>query len=379
MNLKTLYAIRYTLHAVNKDYYKILGVEKGASEVDIKKAYRKLAHKYHPDKTGGDEAKFKEINEAYGILSDKNKRAQYDRFGQVFEGAGGFPGGGQWDFSQGGFGFGFDPSNMEDLSSVSDIFDAFFEGLGVKRRKTYHRGADMEIIKEISLEEAFRGIDDKVSYETFISCQTCSGAGHFPKEGFTKCAACDGKGEIRETRQSFFGQFSQIRPCAKCHGQGQIPNKICKDCSGTGRLKDKKEIKLTIAPGIADGQLIKILGAGQAGERGAGAGDLYVRVRVKPHHTFQRLGDDLIVKQNLDLLKVLAGKKVEVPTISGGKVNVEIPVGFNLRERLRIPGEGMPKFGSAPSSLRRGDLYLEFDIKVPKVDPKLKKELEDFE
>lgn len=362
-----------------KDYYKILGVEKSANEEEIKKAYRKLAHKYHPDKSGGDESKFKEINEAYQILSDKQKRSQYDRFGNVFSGSGqgGFGG---FDFSRGAdggfdFGFGFDPSNLEDLSGVSDIFDAFFEGLGVRpKRKTYRRGADLETVKEITLEESFRGVTAKVSADSFMVCAECGGLGHFPKEGFVQCATCDGRGEIRETRQSFFGQFSQVRACAKCHGQGQIPNRACRNCGGSGRVKQNRAVEIAIAPGIADGQLIKVVGAGQAGERGAEAGDLYVRIKIKPHHTFKRLGDDLLVKKDLDILRVLAGKKIEAPTLSGGNISVEIPAGFNLREKLRISGEGMPKFGG----YGRGDLYVEFDVKVPKIDSKLRKFLGDF-
>ncbi len=360
---------------MSKDYYKILGVERGANEEDIKKAYRKLAHKYHPDKSGGDEKRFKEINEAYQVLSDKQKRAQYDRFGRVSEGGPGFGSGqGFGDFE---FGFGFDPSNAEDLSNISDIFEAFFEGLGVKRRKTYHRGADIELIKEITLEEAFRGLDADLSFETFLQCAECSGIGHFAKEGFTKCAVCDGKGEVRETRQSFFGQFSQVRACAKCNGQGEIPNKVCRTCSGSGRVKAEKRISVNIAPGISEGQLIKIVGGGQAGERGAGQGDLYLRVRIASHPTFKRMGDDLILRKDLDILKVLAGKKIEVPTLSGGKLNLEIPTGFNLRERLRISGEGMPRFGNSPTGGVRGDLYIEFDVKVPKIDPRMKKALEE--
>ena len=368
---------------MNKDYYKILGVEKIADEEEIKKAYRKLAHKYHPDKAGGNESKFKEINEAYQILSSKEKRAQYDRFGQSFDSGGGFGG---FDFSkgQGGshdFGFGFDPSNLEDLSSVSDIFEAFFEGMVVNKRKTYHRGSDIETVKEITLEEAFRGMTAAISYETFATCSHCGGSGHFAKEGFSKCATCGGRGEIRETRQSFFGQFSQVRACVKCHGQGEIPNKICKDCSGSGRIKSKREVQINIAPGISDGQVIKVVGAGQAGEHSAGTGDFYVRIKVKHHSVFKRAGDDLIIKNNLNILEVLAGKKAEIPTLSGGKLQVEIPAGFNLREPLRIPGEGMPKFGGGPFGLvqgKRGDLYVEFDINVPKVDSKVRKTLEDL-
>ncbi|OGY63249.1 MAG: hypothetical protein A3I89_01400 [Candidatus Harrisonbacteria bacterium RIFCSPLOWO2_02_FULL_41_11] len=357
-----------------KDYYNLLGISKNASEDEIKKAYRRMAHKHHPDKAGGDEKKFKEINEAYQILSDSKKRAQYDRFGKAFDGAGGFGG---FDFSQGqngfDFGFGFDPSQMEDMGNLGDIFDAFFEGLGVKRRKTYQRGADLELAKEITLEDAFRGASSAIKFETSAQCAGCGGAGHEPKEGFTKCATCEGKGEIRETHQSFFGQFSQVRQCGKCRGQGQIPNKICGQCGGSGRVKAQKEIQVRIAPGISDGQLIKISGAGQAGERGAGSGDLYVRVRVKPHAVFKRNGDDLTIKKDLNMIDVLLGRKIELPVISGNKIKAEIPAGFNLRNPLKIANEGMPKLGG----YGRGDLYAEFDIKVPKIDSKIRKALGD--
>ncbi len=335
-------------------------VDKNASEDEIKKAYRQMAHKYHPDKAGGDEKKFKEVNEAYQILSDKEKRAQYDRFGRVFEGGnGGAQGFGGFDFSQG---FGFDPSNMENFSGVNDIFDMFFEGLGMKKRKTYHRGSDLEIEKEITLEDAFHGVSAEIKLDTFESCKKCGGLGHFPKEGFVKCATCGGRGEIRELRQTFFGQFSQVRACKKCGGQGEIPNKICGDCGATGRVKIRKDIQFDIAQGISEGQVIKISGFGQAGEKGAGAGDLYVHIKIKPHHIFKRIENDLLMKKEINILKVLAGEKIEIPVISGNKISVEIPAGFNLRERFRVSGEGMPKFNSRS----RGDLYIEFDVKVPK-------------
>src|SRR3989344_4725007 len=354
-----------------KDYYHVLGVARDASEEDIKKAYRKLAHQHHPDKTGGDEQKFKEINEAYQVLSNQDKRAQYDRFGKTSNGGNPFSGGG-FDFN--GQGFDFDPSQFGDFSNVGDIFEAFFGG--GQRRKTYHRGADLETAHEITLEEAFRGTAAAVHFQTFINCAACGGMGHFAKEGFTKCGTCDGRGEIRETRQSFFGQFAQVRACSKCNGQGQIPNKICGTCSGSGRIKSGKNIQIEIAPGIADGQLVKVVGAGQAGERGAGTGDLYVRIKVKDHPDFKRTNDDLTVKKALRLTDVLLGKKIETPTIGGGKLHLEIPSGFNLRERLRIPGEGMPKLGTH----RRGDLYVEFDLETPqKLNSKAKKILEELE
>lgn len=362
---------------MKKDFYEILGVTKNASEDEIKKAYRKLAHQHHPDKSGGDDKKFKEINEAYHILSNKEKRSQYDQFGRVFEGGAG-PGG--FDFSGGfpgnGFGFDFDTSGLGDFSNIGDIFEAFFGGVGARKRKTYRRGADIETRIEISLEEAFRGAETEVIFESFVSCAKCDGAGYFSKDGLSKCGVCEGRGEVRETRNSFFGQFSQIRTCEKCGGAGQIPNKSCGDCSGSGRIKNKKEIVVSIAPGISDDQLIKVSGAGQAGERGAGTGDLYVRVKIKQHHAFQRVGDDLIIKKNLNLADVILGKKIDIPTISGGKIHIEIPENFNLRERLKIVGEGMPRLGG----YRRGDLYIEFQVKTPKkLSAKAKKILEELE
>ncbi len=381
-----------------KDYYHILGISKSASDEDVKKAYHKLAHQYHPDKPGGDEKKFKEINEAYHVLSDKAKRMQYDRFGSAEPfnaGAGqwgGFPGGGaQWG---GGFpggmppnwegGFGFDPESMGNMGDLNDIFETFFEGLGVRpHRKTYAQGSDLEVQEDISLEEAFRGITRTIHLRTFVQCEKCKGKGAEAGVGFEKCTVCDGRGEVREQRRTFFGSFSQVKTCEKCHGIGEIPKKACGACRGAGRVEATREIKVEILPGIEDGQLIKIKGMGEAGDRGASAGDLYVRVRVKPHHTFERHSDDLIVARELKVLDLLLGKKIEVPTISGGKVAVEIPVNFNLKDNLRISGEGMPKFGSSGSTwltASRGDLLVNFIIKAPKkIDPKVKKILEDLE
>jgi len=367
---------------MSKDYYKILGVEKGATEDDIKKAYRKLAHQHHPDKSGGDESKFKEINEAYQILSNKDKRTQYDRFGRVFEGgqggAGGPYGPGGFDFRgfQDGFEFGFDPNQFGDLGNVGEIFDAFFEGMGVKRRKTYTRGSDMEVVQEIILEEAFRGVASKFKLQTMVACSTCAGQGHDVKAGTDKCETCDGKGEIKESRSTFFGNFAQVKSCAKCFGTGQIPKKVCKECKGAGRVKGTREISVQIVPGVADGQIIKVAGAGEAGERGAATGDLYIHIKVKPHPAFARQGDDLYVKKEINALDILLKKKIEIPTIPGSKLMIEIPSGHRLSEQLRIPGEGMPRFNSHT----RGDLYVKFDVAAPgKLSSKAQKLLEELD
>lgn len=368
-----------------KDYYSILGIQKTASDDEIKKAYRKLAHLHHPDKAGGNEAKFKEINEAYQVLSDKNKRAQYDRFGTAdpmggfgggaggFNGAqwGGFPGGGQWN------NVGFDPSQFGDMGDFGDIFETFFEGMGGRpRRKTYEKGSDLEMQEQVTLEEAFKGIMKTVRLKTLVACAKCDGKGAEPGSGFEKCSTCDGQGQVREQRRTFFGSFSQVKACTKCHGTGEVPKKPCSACKGAGRVESTREVQINIVAGIEDNQLIKVRGMGEAGERGTASGDLYVRVRVKPHQVFARHGADLVITQELKLIDVLLGKTIAVPVISGGTITVEIPAGFNLKENLRISGQGMPHIGSRS----RGDLLVNFVIKAPKKpNAKVKELLEKLE
>ncbi|MDO8466639.1 MAG: DnaJ C-terminal domain-containing protein [bacterium] len=360
-----------------KDYYKILGVERGATEDDIKKAYRKLAHQYHPDKSGGSADKFKEINEAYQILSNKEKKEQFDRFGRVHDGqTGGSPFGNGSPFgSNFEFGFGFDPSNIDDMGNVSEIFEAFFEGMGVKKRNNYRRGSDVEFIQELTLEEAFRGTEKLIRTKIYSVCEACTGIGYDKTAGTTECATCSGRGEIKESRNTFFGNFAQVKTCPKCVGSGQVPNKPCDKCGNAGRVLSSREITVEITPGVSDDQLIKITKAGEAGERGAEAGDLYVRIRIAPHKIFERRGDDLVTKKQVDLVNVLLGEKIEIFTIGGNKLHVEIPAGISLKDKMRIPGEGMNRFGGRG----RGDLYVEWDIKTPKkVSSKVKKLLEEL-
>lgn len=368
---------------MKKDYYQILGVNKDASPEQLKEAYRKLAHKHHPDKSGGDEKKFKEINEAYQILSNKEKRAQYDQFGDSFSNMGQ---GGGYSYSQGnpfaGFdfgGFGQGANMGGDLGDLGDIFETFFGGGSGRGRSSAGRkrkGADLETIQEISLEEAFRGANKELTFNAFNKCKTCSGLGYIEKEGSEKCSNCNGKGEVKEIKRTFFGQFAQVRTCPKCEGTGQIPKKTCKECSGSGKIKEKKTISFFISPGISDGQIIKITGAGEAGEKGAESGDLYIRIKILPHPVFQRKGNDLYIKREVGLTDVLLNKKIEIPVISGGKINIEIPEGSYIQEKLAIPNEGMPKF----EGRGRGDLYIEFRTKTPKkLNSKAKKLLEDLE
>jgi len=374
---------------MQKDYYKILGVAKGASEEEIKKAYRKLAHQHHPDKATGDEKKFKEINEAYQILSDKGKRANYDRFGAAEPfgfgaqgrsgfGFGGHPsagGGMNWDdFSRNGWDF---SGASGDIGDLSDIFETFFEGLGVRpQRRTYTQGSDLEVIEEITLQEAFAGTMKKVRVETYIHCEACRGEGGDPKSGTKTCEACNGRGEIKEQKRTFFGGFSQIRICERCAGSGKIPVKVCNVCKGSGRVMGERAVKVEIVSGVQDGQIIQLKKMGEAGERGAGVGDLYVRIKIKPHPLFTRRGDDLIAKKELSAFGLLLGKPVEVETLDGGKISIEIPAHFNLKDYLRVVGRGMPRFGN----FGRGDLLIDFIIKAPKSpSAKARKILEDLE
>lgn len=356
-----------------EDYYKILGVSKGASEDDIKRAYRKLAQEYHPDRPTGNEKKFKEINEAYQVLSNKEKRAQYDRFGRTFSGAGG-PGG--FGFGGGGFGFdaNFDQSGFADMGDLSDLFESFF-GMGGRRRKTYTRGNDLQITQEITLEDAYRGIKKEISFKAYAVCDTCAGLGHFAKEGVKTCTTCNGQGEIKEVRNTFFGSFQQVRACSKCNGTGEIPNKPCSTCKGSGRVMKSRTLAIDILPGVMDGQLIKITGAGETGERSAPTGDLYVQVRVASHKMFRRDAANLFIKKEINLVDILRGRPLEIQLISGEKISVDIPAGFSLSEKIRVSGKGMPHFNSRGY----GDLYIELDVKTPKkVSSKAKKLLEDL-
>lgn len=358
---------------MEKDYYEILGVPRDASPEEIKKAFRKLAHKYHPDR-GGDEKKFKEINEAYQILSDPVKRKQYDQFGRVFEG--GFQGAPQWDVHfEGfpGFEFGFGPDFDGDLSS---IFEGIFEGLGIrKRRKTFYSGSDMRLLLEIDLGDVAFGANKELRYSTFIKCENCQGRGYEKNTNFRTCEVCDGRGEVKETRQSFFGAFTRVKTCPKCFGEGKVAEKICKACQGRGRIEGEKKVVVNIQPGILDGQIIRIAGAGEDGERGGASGDLYLEVKVKPHPLFKREGADLIYHTKISIPQAVLGGEIEVPTLAGKKLLVKIPSGTSSGKILRVRGKGLPYF----SRSGYGDLLIKVEIDIPKkITSKAKKLLEEL-
>ena len=348
-----------------RDYYDILGVNKSATEEEIKKAYRKLAHQHHPDKNGGDEQKFKEINEAYQILSDRQKRSQYDRFGNATGGGNPFGGGQNWNWDVNVNGF----EGMEDLE---DIFGTFFEGFGMRqKRRTYKKGGDIELLAEISLEEAQVGKVVELEYETYIQCTSCEGVGYAKGTAFKKCEYCGGHGQIKETRNTFFGGFAQVVSCPECRGAGELPETVCKNCKGPGRVRHKHRVKVDVREGVESGQIIKIKGVGEAGENNATSGDLYVKILVDPHSTFERRGEDLLCKKRVNVMDVLLGKKMTVKDLRGEELDVVIPQGSNILEEVRVKGHGMTS---------RGDLIIKLEVETPRhLNRQARKLLEDLD
>lgn len=364
-----------------KDYYEVLGVGRSASPEEIKKAFYKLAHQYHPDK-GGNPEKFKEINEAYQVLSNKEKRAQYDKFGRTFDGAGsgqqGFSG---FKWQSGGFQSPFGFSGDFDLG---DIFADFFQGsaaAGKTKSARQNKGGDIETNLEIDLEEAAFGGRKEVVFKTYLRCEHCGGKGYEPNSKLKECAYCKGEGVIRETRRTFLGNFTQIIECPKCKGRGKIPEKPCASCGGDGRYYGKKEIKVDIPVGIRDGETIRIRQEGEAGMLGAASGDLYIRIIIKKHPIFERKGDDLHLSLSVSFSEVVLGAKKDVPVLNAQKdrdrkIVLKIPAGTESGEIFRIRGKGVKHF-DAPG---QGDMYARVKIKTPKkISAKAKELLEQLE
>ena len=367
-----------------RDYYQILGISRNASGEEIRKAFHKLAHQYHPDK-GGDEKKFKEINEAYQVLSNKDKRAQYDRFGQAFEGAqpgAGFEGfssqggpAGGWDFSSmwGNRGFGGDEGVEFDVGDLGDIFEDFF-GAGFRggtKRKERKSGKDIEVNLEISLEDVLRNQEKEIALQKFVKCERCQGMGAEPGSRVKECFSCRGTGEVQQIKRTFFGSFTTVTICPECKGEGLKPEKLCNVCGGEGRIKTEEKIKVFIPAGVDSNQVIKIEGRGEAGKRGGKPGDLYVRIFVRPHSIFKREGDDLYIKSHISFPQAALGDEIAVPILEGRNILLKVPEGVESGKVLRISGKGIPHF----SGYGKGDLYVELIIKTPKRLTKKQKEL----
>ncbi|MBI4128892.1 MAG: molecular chaperone DnaJ [Parcubacteria group bacterium] len=344
------------------DYYDILGVGRDASDEEIKKAYRKLAHAYHPDKAGGDEKKFKEINEAYQVLSNKEKRAQYDQFGRTFEEAGsGSP--------FGGFGF-------SGFGDVEDIFETFFSNARQSTPKSARRGKDIAIDIEITLKDVFTGIKKTVSLRKLSVCARCGGKGQEPGTMVRQCPRCQGRGGIDEVRRIFFGTFRQVTVCPECGGSGERPEQNCRECLGEGRLPRSENSMIQIPAGIHDGETIRVSGAGEAGGRSGTAGDLYVRIHVIPDPRFTREdGDDLITELALSFTRAALGATIDVEAIDG-RIRLDIPAGIQSGKVLKISGRGLPRLHGRG----RGDFLVKVRVTVPtRLSRRARKLLEDLE
>jgi len=352
---------------MSKDYYQILGVARGATSDDIKKAFHKLAHKYHPDKKGGDESKFKEVNEAYQVLSDARKRQAYDNYGQA--GGDGFsaPGGpAGWDFG------GFDTAGQAFQFDLGDLFGEFFGGSPRGGRHRPRRGRDISVDIQIPFAEAAFGSERTLLITKIGQCDHCAGSGAEPGSNKRQCATCNGRGQIRETRRSLLGSFSATRECEVCNGSGEVPERRCAACGGHGVLRKNEEIKVTIPPGITDGEMIRLVGRGEAAPKGV-AGDLYVKVHVERHQVFRREDDNLVMDLNVKLSDAILGAEHELKTLDG-QVTVKVPAGISSGEILRVKGRGVP---TGPG--RRGDLHINIKIKTPeKLSKKAQKIVEDL-
>lgn len=349
-----------------RDYYEVLGVSRGASPEEIKKAYRRLAKKYHPDVNKDDpqaEQKFKEITEAYEILSDPNKRARYDRYGHA-----GFD-----DQTFGSQGQGFE--GFGGFGGFEDLFDMMFGGFGARReRNAPQRGADLRYDLTISFEEAVFGTEKTIEVARTESCPTCGGTGAAPGSKRRTCDKCGGSGELRQVQRTAFGQFVNIVTCDKCRGTGTIIEEYCPECRGRGTVRRRRKISIKIPAGVDDGARLRLAGKGEAGVNGGPAGDLYVFIRVTPHERIHRSGFDLLVEQQVSFVQAALGAEIEVESLDG-RVKLRIPPGTQNGTRFRIEGKGVPRMRSAG----RGDLFVVVKVMVPtKLNDRQIKALLDF-
>lgn len=349
-----------------KDLYETLGVPKNASQDEIKRAYRKLAQKHHPDTNKGDkdsEAKFKELSAAYEILSDDKKRAQYDQFGASAFSGGGGQGGFSGGFDFGGFNGGFG-------ESFADIFETFFSGGTGRTQSRNLDGADRETTTTVTFEEAASGVEKEIKVARVAECSTCKGSGGYPGTRMVSCPVCNGVGEIRSVQHTILGQVSTRRICDSCSGTGKVPEKICDTCNGKGRVKVTEKLRAKIPSGIADGSTIRISGKGDAGNHGGSPGDLYIHVRIEPHKTFSRNGADVYSKVEIDLVQAVLGDVVEVETLQG-LTNMKIPAGTESGKVFKLKHYGVPHIRGGGN----GDHYITTQIRIPNKLSKREREL----
>ena len=347
-----------------RDYYEVLGIQKNASADEIKKAYRKLARQHHPDANPDDpnaEAKFKEISEAYVVLSDPDKRAGYDHFGH--EGAN--MGAGGQGYAGGGFG---------DLGGFGDIFDMFFGGAAGRRRSGPERGSDIRTDLEITLKEAAFGLERELRIPRVETCSTCGGSRAAAGSKPQTCTACNGTGQIQYTQNTAFGRIMQTRTCDRCRGTGQIIDKPCPTCHGTGQVRKNRNIKVKVPPGVDNGSRLRLAGEGESGTRGGPPGDLYVYIHVKPHKVFKREGDDLICDIPVTYTQAALGDEFDVPTLDG-EARLKIPEGTQSGTIFRMKGKGIPHI----NGYGQGDQHVRVKVITPtKLNDRQKELLKEF-
>jgi len=354
------------------DYYAMLGVDKKASKDDIKKAFRKLAHKYHPDKQTGDESKFKEVNEAYSVLSDDKKRAEFDAYGRVFSGGAGSGAHQGFDFSDFASAFGGAKGGAQGAQfefDMGDIFSEFFGGRGARQR----RGSDISIDLQIDFKESILGVTRKVLITKTSQCDSCNGSGAKTGTSLEDCKGCGGKGSVHETKNSVLGTFTTSKACKDCGSRGKIPKEKCAACSGIGVLRKQQEISIGVPPGINDGEMIRMSGMGEAVPNGV-SGDLYVKVHVRNDTQFKKEGVHITLDLPVKLTDALLGSTYTVPTLDG-TLKVKIPPGVSYGEVLRVQGQGVVKGAGG----ERGDLLIKISITLPeKLSRKAKQTIEEL-
>lgn len=354
-----------------QDYYKTLGVDKGSSDDEIKKAYRKIAQKHHPDKNPGDKAsetKFKEATAAYEVLSDKQKRQQYDMFGSSGgNGSGGFGGAGDGaNFSQG-----FD---FSDLGGFADVFESFFGGNAGSRssrtRNAPMRGNDIEALVHIDFMEAVKGTSRDIEIAKPVVCETCNGKRVAPGSKMKQCSECHGSGQVRKMQRTMLGNVSTVSTCDSCHGAGEIPEKVCQTCEGASRVKKTEKLSVKIPAGVDNGSTIRVSEKGEGGINGGSSGDLFIHIRIKEDSHFKRNGSEVYTNEEISLLQAVLGDEINVKTIYGN-VKLNIPAGTQSGQVFKLSEYGFTK----PGGTKKGDQYIEVNVEIPKKLSKKEKQL----
>ncbi len=351
--------------ASKRDYYEVLGVARSASEDEIKKAFRRLAKQYHPDanKEQGAEARFIEINEAYEVLSDTQKRSAYDRYGHA-------------GVNSGGMGAGAGYADFGAFSTINDLFETFFAGSGgTQRRSGPQRGADLRYELTITFEEAVFGCQKEIELPRWEACSNCQGNGAQPGTSTTRCSACQGTGEIRRVQQSIFGQFVNVTVCERCRGEGRVITTPCEKCRGQGRVRTNRRVVVNIPAGVDDGINVRVTGEGEVSSRGGTPGNLYVVLTVKPHPFFKRQGNDIIYELPISFSQAALGDEVEVPTVDGKNTILKIPAGTQSSRSFRLKNLGVPVVHSSA----RGDQHVIVNVVTPtNLTAEQKRLLEEF-